>query len=116
MAKNISQLSKLLKILDTYKEELTPVMIDLINKLYELFKVYDTQIKAYDQQLENLANQNDVCQEIQKIPGIGPLTASAIVAAIGDAKAFKNGRQVSAWLGLVPRRYSTWRKNNLGWN
>src|SRR3990167_9580771 len=52
-------------------------------------------------------NKNNVCQEVQKIAGIGPLIASAIVATIGDAKTFKNGREVSAWLGLTPKQFSS---------
>ena len=48
-----------------------------------------------------------------KIPGIGPITASALVASVGDAKNFKNGRQVAAWLGLVPRQHSSGGKTTL---
>ena len=46
-------------------------------------------------------------QRIVKVCGVGPITASAIVASVGDAKLFKNGRQFAAWLGLAPRQYST---------
>ncbi|MCQ9186424.1 IS110 family transposase, partial [Streptomyces sp. IBSBF 2953] len=48
-----------------------------------------------------------------RVPGIGPLTASALVASIGDAKNFKNGRQLAAWLGLVPRQHSSGGKSTL---
>jgi transposase len=54
------------------------------------------------------------CKEIQKIKGIGPITASAMVASIGDASVFKNGREVSAWLGLVPKQHSSGNKIRLG--
>ncbi len=47
------------------------------------------------------------CQRLQTIPGIGPVTATALIAAIGEATQFKNGRQLAAWLGLVPREHST---------
>jgi transposase len=47
------------------------------------------------------------CQRLQTIPGIGPVTATALIAAIGDVTQFKNGRQLAAWLGLVPREHST---------
>jgi transposase len=50
---------------------------------------------------------NENSRKLAKIPGIGPITASATVASLGDAKSFKNGRQVSAWLGLVPKQNST---------
>jgi transposase len=52
-------------------------------------------------------------QRLEAIPGIGPLTASALVASIGDAKTFKNGRQLAAWLGLVPRQVSSGGKDRL---
>ena len=54
-----------------------------------------------------MVKQDSQCQEILKIEGIGPITASAIIATIGDAKLFKNGREVSAWLGLTPKQYSS---------
>ena len=63
---------------------------------------------AYDQEkLEALATTHPECQRLRTIPGIGPLTATALVAAVSDASAFKNGRQLAAWLGLVPRQHST---------
>lgn len=110
----ISKLKKLLTIVESHQAQLTPMIINLITDLYELFKIYDAQVKKYDKQLETQAEQNTVCQEIQKIAGVGPITASAIVATIGDAKAFKNGREVSAWLGLIPRQYSSGEKIVLG--
>ena len=54
-----------------------------------------------------------MCQKMAKVEGIGPMTATAVVAAVGDAKMFKNGRQMSAWLGLVPRQCSSGGKNVL---
>ena len=52
-------------------------------------------------------------RKLQKIPGIGPLAASALVASIADARSFKNGRQLAAWLGLVPRQDSSGGKPKL---
>jgi transposase len=110
----ISKIKKLAEIIDVNQDMLTPLVIDLMTELYDLFKVYDAQVKKYDKQLEILAKSNPLCQEVQKIPGVGPIIASAIVATIGDAKAFKNGREVSAWLGLTPRQYSSGEKIVLG--
>lgn len=112
--KGISKLQKITEIIEFHQDQLTPIIIDLIGELYNLFKIYDTQVKKYDRQLEMLAKQNPVCQEVQKIAGVGPIIASAIVATIGDAKAFKNGREVSAWLGLTPKQYSSGDKIVLG--
>lgn len=52
-------------------------------------------------------------RKLERIPGIGPITASALLATIGDAKCFENGRQLSAWMGLVPAQSSSGGKNNL---
>ena len=54
-----------------------------------------------------------LCRKIAEIPGIGPITATAVVAAVGDARQFRNGRHLSAWLGLVPRQYSSGGKPRL---
>ena len=110
----ISNIKKIPGIIDANKEKLTPLIVELMTDLGELFKIYDAQVKKYDRKLEILAKQNTVCQEIQKIAGVGPIIASAVVATIGDAKAFKNGREVSAWLGLVPRQHSSGNKIVLG--
>lgn len=114
IAKGISKLNKLIQIIEDNKESLTAISIDLIKELYGQFKIFDTQVKKYDAQLENLSKQNTLCLEVQKIQGVGFLTASAIVATIGDAKFFKNGREVAAWLGLTPKQYSSGDKVVLG--
>src|SRR6267154_3798591 len=76
-------------------------------KLIEEFAALEAQL-AYDQEnLDTLAAIHPECQRLMTIPGIGPLTATALVAAVSDASAFNNGRQCAAWLGLVPRPYST---------
>ncbi|ECI4078979.1 IS110 family transposase, partial [Salmonella enterica subsp. salamae] len=61
-----------------------------------------------------LAQDDDRIRRLQEISGIGPVTASALVAAVGDARQFKNGREMAAWLGLVPRQHSSGGKNRLG--
>jgi transposase len=67
----------------------------------------DHKILAYDRELEALARASEAAKRLQQIPGIGPITATALVASVADAKTFKNGRQFAAWLGLVPRQYTT---------
>jgi len=76
---------------------------DLNTRIGEL----DQKILAYDRELEALARQSDAAKRLQQIPGIGPITATALVASVADAKQFNNGRQFAAWLGLVPRQYTT---------
>jgi transposase len=60
-----------------------------------------------DEQLATIGQAHPACQRLQTIPGIGPVTATARSAAIGDLTQVKNGRQLAAWLGLVPREHST---------
>ncbi len=65
------------------------------------------QIKSVDSEILGINKQNDVCQRLSTMTGIGPIIATAFYAGIGDGKAFKSGRHVSAWLGLVPKQHST---------
>ena len=74
----------------------------------------DERITRYERQLVSLARQREAAVRIQRLPGVGPLTASAITASISDGHEFTNGRQFAAWLGLVPRQYSTGGKVRLG--
>lgn len=73
----------------------------------------DQRIAAYTQRIRELFRSNEMCQRIGKIEGIGPITATALVAAVGDRTCFKNGRQFAAWLGLVPKQRSSGGKTRL---
>jgi len=87
--------------------ELTPLsrgcMLDLYDELIEV----EARLKKLDKTIRQLCQQNETCRRILKIPGVGELTATAMVAAVPDAKEFNNGRHMSAWLGLVPRQSSS---------
>ena len=87
---------------------------EVLKELNTRIGALDTEILAQERRIEAHARDNVLAQRIMAICGIGPITASAIVASIGDAKLFKNGRQFCAWLGLVPRQYSTGGKPRLG--
>ena len=76
--------------------------------------VLDERISEYERELARLTRQNPAAQRVQALPGVGPLTASALVVSVGTAHEFDNGRQFAAWLGLVPRQYSTGGKTRLG--
>lgn len=112
--KGISHISKLAIILEENAEKLTPMARNIFNDLYEQFKHVDVQVACYEKKISHSAKQNPLCREVMKIEGIGPITASATVATIGDATIFKNGREVSAWLGLVPKQHSSGNKIRLG--
>lgn len=83
---------------------------DLLSHMHTL----DQRIGEYDILIKQLAQADDRARRLLTTPGIGPTTASALVAAIGNAHDFKNGRQLAAWLGLVPSQYSTGGKPRLG--
>ena len=71
-------------------------------------------MKQIDDEILAWHRANPVSRQLAKIPGIGPLIASAIVATVADASLFKSGREFAAWLGLVPRQKSTGGKPRLG--
>ncbi len=73
----------------------------------------DVRVKSIEDKLETICDQNEDCQRLLTIPGVGLLSATAMIAAIGDINVFKNGRELAAWLGLVPRQHSTGGKPTL---
>jgi transposase len=80
---------------------------------FELFKKLEEQIGTYDTKLKTLVKESEACQKIIQIEGIGPITALALVVAIGQAQEFKNGRHFAAFIGLVPKQYSSGGKDRL---
>ena len=74
----------------------------------------DQRIHAYDQAISELARQDTQCQRLMQLPGIGPTSATALIASLGNGHDFSNGRQVAAWLGLTPGQYSSGGKTRLG--
>jgi transposase len=99
--------------LEDEKDKRTPLSQEMFWKLVEEFAALEKQRAYYQEKLEALATTHPECQRLMTIPGIGPLSATALVAAISDASAFKNGRQFAAWLGLVPRQHTTGGKERL---
>jgi transposase len=77
-------------------------------------EVLSSKIVEYEREIEVHVRQNVLAKRAQTRSGIGPITASALVASVGNGHDFKNGRQFAAWLGLVPRQYSTGGKTRLG--
>ena len=87
--------------------ELTPSSRESFQGLYEELVDVEARVKYLNTKIRQLCRQNESCQRILKIPGVGELTATAIVAAVPDPGEFRNGRHMSAWLGLVPRQSSS---------
>jgi transposase len=85
-----------------------------IEDLLAHMAVLDERVGSYDRQLEALARTDEAVRRLMTVPGVGPLSALAVVATVGSAHEFKDGRQFAAWLGLVPRQWSTGGKARLG--
>ena len=94
-------------ILANLDNELTVLARETIAELYDLFRDLDRRIASFDKKIDAVFRSNEACQRIAKIKGVGPKTATAVVAAIGDGTEFKNGRHLAAWVGLVPRQFSS---------
>jgi transposase len=94
-------------IIEDSENELPLVFRELLLRLRSHLLELNRQIQEIEDQIAIWHKNNEDSQRIAEIPGIGALTASALVASIGDAKCFKNGRELAAWLGLVPRQHSS---------
>jgi len=100
-------------LLEDAEINLSPRLRQLLDELWRECKALTSQIETASQQIERIASEDVDCQRLQEIPGVGPLTATALVAAIGNGSAFCKGRDLAAWLGLVPRQHSTGGKAKL---
>jgi transposase len=95
------------------ENDLSGVMRREAAGLQEEMRLLDEKIKEYDHKIKLASKADDRCMRIMTIPGVGPITATAMVAAVGNAGSFTSSRQMSAWLGLVPRQHSTGGKTRL---
>ena len=95
------------EILCDPKRELTDLARETIGELYDLLRDLDRRIKSFNQKIERVFRASEAGQRIARIKGVGPKTATAVIAAIGDGAEFRNGRHLAAWLGLVPHQHSS---------
>jgi transposase len=100
-------------ILEDADQNITPRMRSLLDDLWQEWKQLNSNIERVSDEIEAIASDDAACQRLRRIPGVGPLVATATVAAIGNGAAFRKGREFAAWLGLVPRQYSTGGKARL---
>jgi len=100
-------------LLDQASDDLPGVFRELILRLLEHIKDLDRQVNELERHMYVWHRSNELSRKLEKVPGIGPITASALIASIGDAKSFANGRQLAARLGLMPKQHSTAGKTNL---
>ena len=100
-------------LLEEAAERLPGSFKQLVARMMNHLKELDRQVSELELQIKAWHRANELSSKLDKVPGIGPITASALVATVGDARNFKNGRQLAAWLGLVPRQHSTGGKSTL---
>jgi transposase len=100
-------------ILEDAENGLPGTMRRLLGRLNVHLKELSRQVEELEFQIKLWHKESELSRKLEAIPGIGPITASAIVATVGSASEFKNGRQLAAWLGLVPKQHSSGGKQNL---
>jgi transposase len=93
---------------------LSPRMLRVIEDLAGDWRRLDERVEGLSSEIEALAREGQGCARLMSVPGIGPIIASAMVAAIGNGDAFSKGRDFGAWLGLVPKHISTGDRTILG--
>jgi transposase len=101
-------------ILGSSSDALSPRRVRLIADLMEDWRRLDERIADVSAEIEALAVQDERCQRLMSVPGVGPIISSAVVAAIDTGAGFKHGRDFGAWLGLVPKQESTGSRTILG--
>lgn len=101
-------------ILEDAENGLPELARELFAELARRLADLDRQIEEHDRHIDRLAEQSEAAQRLMRLDGIGAVTATAIVASVGNGQCFKNGRQFAAWLGLTPRQHSSGGKARLG--
>ena len=108
IARNRSQFKKTVPLIIADETNgLSSIARTTFQRLYSEFLRLEDEVLFYDQEIRRVFESSNSAKRIEKIPGVGVVTATAVVAAVGSAREFKNGRQFAAWLGLVPRQAST---------
>jgi len=104
----------LLEAIEDAENGLTTKMRDMIFGLHEELNEVENRIQHYLQKINQHCTQDERVKRVMEIEGLGPISASAIVTAVGNAKQFKSGRDMAAWIGLVPTQHSSGGKEQLG--
>lgn len=106
--KGLSQVRKqVLFFLEDAENELTFAMREILSTCHKRLLELDTEIEKYTQKIEDFCQQNETCQRLLKLSGVGPMSASIVYAKVGSPTHFKNGRHFAAFLGLVPKEHSS---------
>ena len=108
-----SVMKQMPEILEDGENGLPGTTRNLLKRLTENLQEMDRQVDELEKQIMLWHRENEASRRLAEIGGIGPITASATVATVGRVREFKNGRQMAAWMGLVPRQHSSGGKQNL---
>jgi transposase len=103
----------LLAVIEDAEQNLSSRLRWLLERLWQEWKQLESDIQAISDGIERISEENALCRRLCQIPGFGPLVSTATVAAIGNGAAFRRGRDFAAWVGVVPRQYSTGGKQKL---
>jgi len=94
-------------VIEDAEQNLSPRLRWLLDRLWQEWKQIESDVQAISQEIERISDEDVRCRQLRQIPGFGPLVSTATVAAIGNGAAFRRGRDFAAWVGVVPRQYST---------
>lgn len=100
-------------IIEDADNGLSPGMREILENLRQELKIVQEHIEFYEQRIKKISAASGLCQRLEEIEGVGVMTSTAVISTVADARVFKNGRQFSAYLGLVPKQHSSGGKNIL---
>ena len=106
--------NSLLTLLDERRDEISPRMRHVILDLHDDWMRLEARIDSVSSEIAEIGESEAHCRDLRTIPGVGPIISTALVAAVGKGEAFDRGRDMAAWVGLVPRQYSTGGRTTLG--
>jgi transposase len=112
-AKPIHLRKNLPAVIEDAEQNLSPRLRWLLARMWQEWQQLEIDIQAITGEIERISTEDGLCRRLRQIPGFGPLVSTATVAAIGNGAAFRRGRDFAAWVGLVPRQYSTGGKQKL---
>lgn len=115
VAQGASKVAELIIVIEDHKDNRLPQFArEVLGSLVEQLRMVQAQISVLEKKLKIWHRASEASRRLEMIPGVGEITATALVATIGDASQFRSGRQLAAWLGLVPRQNSSGGKQKLG--
>jgi transposase len=114
VAQGIGRLRQALpSLLEDPDNRLSGLFREMLGEMAERLRWLDDRCRRYEQRIEQLFRTDERAQRLGQIEGVGPFAATALLAAVGNAREFKSGRELAAWLGLVPRQHSSGGRNVL---